>query len=386
MGKIYKVAYATGSRADYGIVRHYLEYLNNDERIAFEVLVTGSLLSQEYGHQVDLIKEDGFQIGDEIEISLDTRSNVGIIKAMSEALNQFGELFQRKKYDLLILLGDRYEIFSVSIAAAMQRIPILHIHGGEATYGNYDEFIRHSITKMARFHFASTEEYKNRIIQMGEDPETVYNLGALGAENCKKIDMCNVPKEITSLPVNNYLVVLFHPETLTDVDAREQVKEVLKAADFFGDKKVVFIGSNADTHSEQIRMEVSTYVREHSNTTYFENLHTDAYHYLIKNAICLIGNSSSGIIEAPSLGTWTVNIGDRQKGRVRGESVIDVPCVASELKFAVRQISKSGKPLMLKNPYYKEQTAITYYQKTCEILENISMKKMNGTKEFFDLR
>ncbi|RRK35363.1 UDP-N-acetylglucosamine 2-epimerase (hydrolyzing) [Schaedlerella arabinosiphila] len=385
MGKIYRVAYATGSRADYGIVRHYLEYLDQDAHIELEILVTGALLSQEYGHQVDLIREDGFQIGKEIEIPIDTRNNAGIIKAMADALDQFGELFQMNKYDLLIVLGDRYEMLSVSIAAAMYRIPILHIHGGEATYANYDEFIRHSITKMARVHFASTEEYKNRIIQMGEDPQTVFNLGALGAENCKKIDMSNVPEEITSLPNNGYLVILFHPETLKDVDAGKQMKEVLKAVDFFQDKKVIFIGSNADTHSDQIRNEVAVYVRNHSNAVYFENLHTDAYHYLLKNSICLIGNSSSGIIEAPSLGVWTINVGDRQKGRVRGESVIDVPCIASEMRYAVSQIYESDTLLMYKNPYYKENTAINYYKKTCEILEK-SWIKMNTAKEFFDVR
>lgn len=384
MGTIFRVAYATGSRADYGIVRHYLTYLNKDNNISLEILVTGSLLSQEYGHQVDLIREDGFRIGEEIRIPIDTRSNVGIINAMSNALNQFGELFQWKKYDLLIVLGDRYEMFSVSIAAAMQRIPILHIHGGEATYANYDEFIRHGITKMARFHFVSTEVYKRRVIQMGEDPKTVFNMGALGAENCKKINICCVPNEIMSLPVKEYLVVLFHPETLTNVDAQEQIKEVLKALKVVEDKRIVFIGSNADTHSEQIRRQINDYVKEHSNALFFENLHTDAYHYLLKKSICLIGNSSSGIIEAPSLGIWTINIGDRQKGRERGESIIDVPCVEYELKAAINQVCESKGALEFANPYFKEHAAINYYQKTVWILEEINKKKFNGAKEFFD--
>lgn len=386
MEKIFRVAYATGSRADYGIARHYLMYLNKDQNISLEILVTGSLLNYEYGHQVDLIREDGFQIGEEIKIPIDTKSNTGIINAMSDALNQFGELFQWKKYDLLIVLGDRYEIFSVSIAAAMQRIPILHIHGGEATYANYDEFIRHSITKMARFHFTSTEAYKRRIIQMGEDPKTVFNMGSLGAENCKKINVYHVPNEIRSLPAKDYLVVLFHPETLTDVDMRDQTKEVLKALNDFEDKKIVFIGSNADTHSEQIRRLINDYVREHSNALYFENLHTDAYHYLLKNSICLIGNSSSGIIEAPSLGIQTINIGDRQKGRERGESIIDVPCIEYELKSAINQVCKLKEALECENPYYKEHAAINYYQKTIWILEEINKKEFNGAKEFFDLK
>ena len=161
---------------------------------------------------------------------------------------------------------------------------------------------------------------------------------------------------------------------------------MLKALDSFEDKKLVFIGSNADTHSEQIRMEVRVYIKEHANAVYFENLYTDGYHYLIKNAICLIGNSSSGIIEAPSFGAWTINIGDRQKGRVRGESIIDISCRASELESVIKRICETNKPLAFKNPYYRERAAINCYQKTLEILEAMGKKNSYGAKEFFDLR
>lgn len=385
MRKKFKIAYVSGSRADYGIVRHYLNYLNKDEEIEFEVLVTGALLSNEYGYSVDLIKKDGFQIGAEVEVSIDTRSNAGIIRTMSDILCRFGEFFNKNKYDLLILLGDRYEILSVAIAAAMQRISILHIHGGEATYANYDEFIRHSITKMARFHFTSTEEYRHRIIQMGENPNTVFNLGALGAENCLRINKKNVPEEIKKLASKDYFVILFHPETLTDIRPKEQIKEIINALNMFPYIKMVFIGSNADTYSDQIRLDVMSYVDQHENACYYENLHTDAYHDLVKHAICLIGNSSSGIIEAPSLETWTINIGDRQKGRVKGNSIVDVMCLTEQIIQGINQVLSRQSSINFFNPYYKKDSAKLYYSETIRIINMYDFQNVSGAKPFFDI-
>ena len=176
-----KIAFVTGSRADYGIMRRYLNLLNNDEDINLKILVTGALLSETYGNQVELIYQDGFDIAAEIKVNLDSSSNRSVLHTMAETLDGFAEHFSKNKYDLLIILGDRYEMLSVATAAAMHRIPILHIHGGEATYGNYDEFIRHAITKMSLYHFTATEEYRRRVIQLGEDPNKVFYLGALGA-------------------------------------------------------------------------------------------------------------------------------------------------------------------------------------------------------------
>lgn len=177
-----KVAFATGSRADYGIVRRYLKLLDDDPAIDLSILVTGALLEQAYGHQVDIVKEDGFSIGVEVPLGIDSLSEIGVAHSMARALEGFSAHFADNKYDLLIILGDRYEMLSVATAAAMQRIPILHIHGGEATFANYDEFIRHAITKMSLYHFTATEEYRRRVIQLGEEPDRVFNLGALGAE------------------------------------------------------------------------------------------------------------------------------------------------------------------------------------------------------------
>lgn len=381
---MYKIAFVTGSRADYGIMRRYLELLNKDKNIDLSILVTGALLDDKYGHQVNLIERDGFKIAVKIKTNIDTSSNKAIIDNMAETLSLFGEYFSMNAYDMLIILGDRYEMLSVATAAAMQRVPILHIHGGEATYGNYDEFIRHCITKMSLYHYTSTSEYRNRVIQLGEQPQNVFYVGALGAENCLFIDETNVPDEVKNLETKKYFVVLFHPETLTDVDVIEQMHELLDAIDEYLEYDYVFLGTNADTYADKIRNEVKKYVENHSNTLYFENLHTDAYHYLLKNGIALIGNSSSGIIEAPSLGIYTINIGDRQSGRVRGNSVIDIKCSKECIVNAMHNVTDNYKDIKPINPYYKENTADVYYDTTIKLLGRLK-EDMGQPKVFYDL-
>lgn len=380
-----KIGFVTGSRADYGIVRRYLSLLNDDNNITLGVIATGALLSRTYGHQVDKIYADRFCVDMEIPIDLDSSSNKMILHTMAQALEKFADYFETNKYDLLIILGDRYEMLSVATAAAMQHIPILHIHGGEATFGNYDEFIRHCITKMSLYHFTATEEYRNRVIQLGENPERVFYLGALGAENCLFIDEDNIPEEVKKLRGDKYFVVLFHPETLTNVDTMYQVRQLLLAVEHFDEYKYVFLGSNADTNSHIIRKKIQEYVLSHDNALYYENLHTDAYHYLVKHAIALVGNSSSGLIEAPSLGTYTVNIGDRQAGRVRGNSVIDVACDAAEIEAAMNSVLTNGSHQVLVNPYYKKNTANEYYMKTKDILAVIQ-EDIKVPKHFYDIK
>lgn len=377
-----KIAYITGSRADWGIVRRYLKLLNDDKTIDLSIIATGALLSKVYGHQVDLIRKDGFKIDTEIEIPLNSKKVSDTIKTMSVALDRAGEWFEKNKYDLVIILGDRFEIMSFAIAAAMQKLPILHLHGGEATYANYDEFIRHAITKMSLYHFASCEEYKKRIIQLGENPNNVFNLGALGAENCMFIEENNVPSNIKGL--ENYFTVLFHPETLTNVNPLEQVNNLLSAIDEFKKYNFIFLGTNADTYSDVIRDRIKDYVKNNSNTKYIENLPTAGYHYLLKNSICLIGNSSSGIIEAPSLGVYTVNIGDRQKGRIKGNSIIDTKCNRENIVQAITTVLKNANNIKPVNPYYKANTSDGYYKKTVELLERLS-EDIKEPKIFYDL-
>ena len=379
-----KIGFVTGFRAEYGIVRRYLEYLNNDNDIDLQLIVTGALLDEKYGHQVDLIYKDGFNVAEEIEVKVDSTSNENVLFSMADTLKKFAVHFANNKYDLLIILGDRYEMLSVATAAAMQRVPILHLHGGEATYGNYDEFIRHSITKMSLYHFTATEEYRQRVIQLGEMPDKVFYLGALGAENCLYIDEENVEEEVKKLPNKKYFVILFHPETLTNVDTLTQTKELLKAINGFKEYMFVFIGTNVDTNSDVIRRSVKDFVDNSENAVYFENLHTDGYHHLLKNSICLIGNSSSGLIEAPSLGIYTINIGARQDGRVKGNSVIDVKCESGEIAKVVGKVIEINDSVKPVNPYYKKDSALNYYKTTKTLLDRVDNDR-DEPKKFYDL-
>lgn len=379
--KKYKVAFATGSRADYGIVRNYIVKLNADPEVDFTILTTGALLSAEFGNAVRIIEQDGFNIEYKDIISQKMGSLCDTCHIMAQTLDDFSRFFSEHKYDLIIILGDRYEIYSVSIAAAMHRIPILHLHGGELTVANYDEFIRHSITKMATWHITSTEEYRNRVIQLGEKPENVYYLGALGAENCLHINMNNVLTEFYDL--YNSFVVLFHPETLNKVSPLEQVEEMLKAVELYTkDYNFIFIGSNADTHADLITRRVKEFCDDHVNCHFYSNLHPDSYHYVVKKSIALIGNSSSGIIEVPSLGSYTINIGDRQTGRVKSSSILDVCCNSAAINEAIRYVIEHKDVPIIETPYYKKNSAELYYQTTMNILHGDKQQY----KDFYDIK
>lgn len=377
----YKIAFATGSRADYGIVRNYLSKLNNDPELDLSILVTGALLSEKYGQAQKIIEDDGFKIDFKNSIEQRVGSISDTVQIMADVLGDFNKFFLNHYYDLIIILGDRFEIYSVAIAAAMHRIPILHIHGGEITLANYDEFIRHSITKMSQYHFTSTEEYRRRVIQLGEQPETVFNLGALGAENCHYIEMNNVPDNLVS--ITNAFTVLFHPETLNATSPSAQISEVLKAISHYTNEyNFIFIGSNADTHSDEIVTKVKHFCEEY-NCLYYTNLHPDGYHYLVANSIALIGNSSSGIIEAPSLGTFTINIGDRQTGRAKGQSIIDVSCNTEDIIKAIDYAIEHRDDKITDDVYYQPNSAQKYYLQTKQILNSLSTISY---KQFYDIR
>lgn len=379
--KKYKVAFATGSRADYGIVRNYIAKLNADPTVDFSILTTGALLASEFGSAVEIIEQDGFHIEYKDVIPQKMNSLHDTCHIMAQTLDDFSLFFSKHNYDLLIILGDRYEIYSVSIAAAMHRVPIIHLHGGELTVANYDEFIRHSITKMATWHITSTEEYRQRVIQLGEQPKNVYYLGALGAENCLNINMKNVPKDFHD--IHNSFVVLFHPETLNDVSPIEQVEVVLRSIEPFTQKyDFIFIGSNADTHADLITSKVKDFCNNHEKCSFYSNLHPDCYHYIVKKSIALIGNSSSGIIEVPSLGSYTVNIGDRQTGRVKSSSILDVCCNVEAITNAINYTITHKNDPIEDTPYYKKNSAELYYKTTMDILRN----EKPQYKVFYDIK
>lgn len=383
-----KLAYITGSRAEYGIVKRLLLKLQEDNNIDFSVIVTGMHLDQKYGSTINNLVDDGINISEVIPIHLDSINNQMIIESMSECLDKFGKFFQHNRYDAIIVLGDRYEIFAVAIAAAIHNIPIIHLHGGEQTLGNYDEFIRHSITKMSKLHLVSTEEYRTRVIQLGESPNSVINIGSLGAENSLLLSLPSIRElndKYNILISKNYFVIVFHPETLTNLSIEDQIDELLLALDFFKDMySFIFIGANADTGSNIIYNKVKRYVKS-NNFLYFTSLKTEEYLSLVKNSLGLIGNSSSGLIEVPSLKVPTINLGDRQLGRVKGKSVIDSDVKKENIISAIKYSQSNEFQAILKNsinPYRKENSLEIAYTAIVDFLNSTRILEL---KSFWDI-
>ncbi len=382
-----KIVYVTGSRAEYGIMKRLLKKIDESSEMELTIVATGMHLDKQYGETYKLIEEDGFIIDKCIDISLDNTTNERILNSMSICQKEFGRYFEKNKFDAVMVLGDRFEIFSVSIAAAMHNLPIIHLHGGEKTLGNYDEFIRHAITKMSKLHLSSTEEYRNRIIQMGEHPDTVFNIGALGAENSLLLDLTSKEKLEDKYGElgQEYFVVAFHPETLTNISVEYQVKNLLGAIDHFKENNnFVFIGSNSDTGSNIIFKMIKNYCRE-NKFKYLTSIKPEEYLGLIKHSQGLIGNSSSGLIEVPSLKVPTLNIGDRQKGRVRGVSVVDVENCKDSIVKGLKKIQEKEFIKLIReaeNPYYKKDVMNKAYS---IIREFVHSNKKDELKEFYDL-
>jgi len=378
-----KLLYITGSRAEYGIMKRLLKALAEDPGIQLSIVATGMHCEDTYGLTYKQIEADGFELDKLIPIDIETENNAQILSSMAICLKEFGQYFQENDFDAVMVLGDRYEIFAATSAAAMHNIPIIHLHGGEKTLGNYDEFIRHAITKMSKLHLASTGEYRNRIIQLGEKPSSVINIGALGAENAMLLDIMTTRQLEEKFGVfkRPYFMVVFHPETITNVSVTEQMSELINALNALKDNyDFVFIGSNSDTGSDSITQLAQEFCKANS-FKYMTSVKPEEYLSLIQHSCGLIGNSSSGLIEVPSLKVPTINIGDRQKGRVRGDTVIDTVCEAKSITNAVA----SSQRLMLENsinPYYKSKVLDAAHE--C-IRQFLLLPDINEPKDFFDL-
>ena len=322
-----KICVFTGTRAEYGLLRPLINELIAEPGIELQLLISGMHLSPEFGLTYKEIDTTGCTKVEKVEILLSSDSPVGVSKAMGLGMISYAEALERLKPDLLIGLGDRFELFAVAAAATVLRIPIAHIHGGETTEGAFDESFRHSITKMSHLHFAATETYRNRIIQLGEHPDRVYNSGAIGLDHLRTIRLFSrqeLERELQFAITDKTILVTYHPVTLENATAEEQFGELLKALDQFNDLKIIFTKPNADTDGRIIIKMIDEYVHQNPRKAFaFISLGQQKYWSALACVACVVGNSSSGIIEAPSFKVGTVNIGDRQKGRIRAESVID---------------------------------------------------------------
>lgn len=323
-----RIAVVTGSRAEYGLLRWLMQSLRANPAAELLLVVTGAHLSDRYGHTIDEIIADGFYVAGRAQVDVEDDSAGGVARAVSAGVVGMSTEFERLRPDLLVLLGDRYESFAAAAAATIGRVPIAHLHGGETTEGAFDEALRHSITKMSHLHFTAAEAYRRRVVQLGEDPERVWNVGALGIDAMTRIDWLDrdaVQDRLGGFDIGDQpLLVTYHPTTLAAHGPRAAVEALTSALDVFGDHQIVITGTNADPDREVIeRMLAAWASSQPARVRCVPSLGQQAYFSLLALAGAVVGNSSSGIIEAPSLGVPTVNLGDRQAGRLRAPSVVD---------------------------------------------------------------
>ncbi|MBT5935160.1 UDP-N-acetylglucosamine 2-epimerase [Sulfurimonas sp.] len=321
-----KVCVVTGTRAEYGLLYWLMKEIEADDELELQIIATGMHLSPEFGLTYKEIEKD-FRIDKKIEMLLSSDTSVGISKSMGLAQISFAEAYEELQPDILVVLGDRYEIFSAVSSAMIARIPIAHLHGGETTEGAFDESIRHSITKMSHLHFTATDEYKNRVIQLGEHPNSVYNVGGLGIDNIKKLKLLSreeFEKSIDFKLNKKNTIVTFHPVTLENSTVSVQFQNLLDAIDELEDTNIIFTKANSDTDGRVVNGMIDDYVRVNGDKSIaFTSLGQLRYLSALQYVDVMVGNSSSGLIEAPSFKIGTLNIGDRQKGRIMADSVIN---------------------------------------------------------------
>lgn len=384
------ICVVTGTRSEYYLLHSLIKKLEEDNDIKLHLVVTGSHLSSKYGMTVNDIEKDGFQIEKKIKILNDTDSIYDIDIAMGRAIMKFGDYFENNKPHLLFILGDRYEMLAIAIAAMNSQIPIAHIHGGETTEGTIDECIRHAITKMSYLHFTSCEDYRKRVIQLGEDPKRVFNVGALGIENIKNIDFMTqeeLEKEL-KISFNQHYIALFtfHPVTLEKNALKVEIKNILEVLQEFPKMKIIFTKANADTGGLLINKMLDDYQeRNKEKCKVVYNLGLVKYLSIMKIADIVIGNSSSGILETPVFKVPTVNIGNRQKGRIQAENIISCGVTKREIiKAITKALSKEFREesKKAKNPYGTGESSKKIVDITKEFLKN---KKINLQKQFYNI-
>ena len=385
-----RIGIMTGTRAEYGLLKPLMQEINKDNDLELYLIVSGMHLSPEFGMTYQEIEEDGFEINAKVEMLLSSDSPAGISKSIGLGVIGFADEFQRADLDMLILLGDRYEALSAAICAMVMRIPIAHLHGGELTEGAIDEGIRHSITKMSYLHFTSTEQYRNRVIQLGENPERVFYVGALGVENIKKINLMTKEELERSIHFEideNTVVVTYHPVTLENNTVEEQFLNLLEVLDRNPKIRMIFTKANADTNGRIVNELIDKYAAQNSERACaFVSLGQKRYLSALKYCRIVIGNSSSGIIEAPSFGKPIINIGDRQKGRICADSVINCGYTQQEIQQAMETALTEefeNKASNCRNPYEKENTAANIISVIKDYLLNDKIKLKKG---FYDIK
>jgi GDP/UDP-N,N'-diacetylbacillosamine 2-epimerase (hydrolysing) len=382
-----KVCVVTGTRAEYGLLRWVMEGIRKTSGLELQVVATGMHLSPEFGLTYKEIEKDGFIIDRHVEMLLSSDTSVGLAKSMGLGLIGFGEVFDQLRPDVVLVLGDRFETFAAVAAALVAKLPVAHLHGGEATEGAFDESLRHAITKMAHLHFVAAEDYRRRVIQLGEHPDRVFLVGGLGIDNIKNLKLLDRAALETALKFKlgkRNLLVTFHPATMEDTASSLQMAELLAVLAQLNDTHLIFTMPNADTGGRALRAMIEQFVADHANARAFTSLGQMLYLSCVCQVDGVIGNSSSGLTEVPSFGKGTINIGDRQRGRIKADSVIDCNPDRQSVASALSRLYSSDFQAGLKtvrNPYGEGGAS----EKVVKVLEECSLDGIL-IKSFYDLR
>ena len=384
-----KICVVTGTRAEYGLLSRLMRMIKESDKTQLQVVATNMHLSPRYGNTYKEIEADGFAIDKRVPIIDENAPNDShsTVLEMSRALSGFADAYSELKSDMLVVLGDRYEILAAAAAALIMRIPIAHISGGDVTEGAFDDAIRHSITKMSQLHFPSTEEYRKRVIQLGEQPDRVFNVGALGVENIKKMPLMGkeeIEKEIDFKIDNNTILVTYHPVTLGNRTAKDDIEDFVAALEERKDIRVIFTMPNSDTGGQFIVDAINDFVAKNpERAKAYKSLGVVRYLSVMRQVAAVVGNSSSGLVEVPSFGIPTLNIGDRQKGRLAADSVYncapDKTAVLNGLDMVLSPAFRQ-KAAETHNPYEKENTAQTIF----DVISTYPLDQLNQ-KHFYDI-
>lgn len=381
-----KIAVFTGTRAEYGLLYWLIKDIQTDSELTLQLLVSGMHLSSEFGETYKQIEQDGFTIDEKIEILLSSDTAVGTVKSMGLGVLGFADALNRLKPDALVILGDRFEALAVAQTAMILRIPILHLHGGEITEGAYDDAIRHAITKLSYLHGTSTEEYRQRVIQLGEAPERVTNIGAIGLDHLSRSEFMSVDEIGKSLNFNlirPYFLVTYHPVTLGEEPPEQSFLALLSALDEFKDHQVILTYPNADDGGRHIIPILEDYAKQNPDRVHaIQSLGQKRYLSAVKNAAAVIGNSSSGIIEVPAFDVPTVNVGVRQKGRLAAKSVLNCSAsydaITSAIGLAI-SMGYKGLDEKIENPYGAGNAS-------AQVIQMLKTLKFEQSKSFYDLK
>lgn len=381
-----KIFLITTSRADYGIQSNLIKLLQNDPEIDFSLIVSGTHLSKKHGETYREIENDGVKIAKKIDIGMDDKCDLYVEHVFANAVLKFSAALQEISPDIAVLLGDRYEMLAAAIACCINNVPIAHLHGGETTQGATDEAFRHSITKMAHLHFTTCEDYRRRVIQLGEDPERVFNVGSLGVENILNVPILSKEELEESLEIRfleKNLLVTFHPVTLEKGSAEWQIDELLSALSELKNTMIVFTHPNADAEGDVIAEKIKDFIKSGNGRYLFASLGMKRYFSMIKQVDAVVGNSSSGIVEVPSFKKATINIGNRQAGRIQAKSVINCPPEKASILNAIEKAYTKDFQASLKsvrNPYEQENSS----ERIFNVLKSFDLSGYLE-KKFYDL-